>query len=73
MHSNISRRSMMQIAAGSLAATLAGPALAARRKLGPDFLWGAATAGHQVEGGNGNSDSWGIDRKSTRLNSSPLH
>ncbi|KFL45666.1 hypothetical protein IL54_1077 [Sphingobium sp. ba1] len=49
---------MMQIAAGSLAATLAGPALAARRKLGPDFLWGAATAGHQVEGGNVNSDSW---------------
>ena len=24
----------------------------------PDFLWGAATAGHQVEGGNTNSDWW---------------
>ena len=22
------------------------------------FLWGAATAGHQVEGGNDNSDTW---------------
>ena len=37
---------------------LAGPALSASRKMRPDFLWGAATAGHQVEGGNVNSDSW---------------
>jgi beta-glucosidase len=28
----------------------------------PDgFLWGAATAGHQVEGGNVNSDSWVLE------------
>jgi beta-glucosidase len=55
---SLSRRTMIHLAGGSLAATLAGPALAARRKLRPDFLWGAATAGHQVEGGNVNSDSW---------------
>src|SRR5262249_24473616 len=24
----------------------------------PDFLWGTASAAHQVEGGNVNSDSW---------------
>ena len=28
----------------------------------PDgFLWGAATAGHQVEGGNVNSDMWEME------------
>nr|WP_327755920.1 family 1 glycosylhydrolase [Sphingobium yanoikuyae] len=54
----LSRRSMLQLAGGSLAMTLASPALAARRKLRPDFLWGAATAAHQVEGNNVNSDSW---------------
>ena len=28
----------------------------------PDgFLWGAATAGHQVEGGNVNADIWPLE------------
>jgi beta-glucosidase len=27
----------------------------------PGFLWGAATAGHQVEGGNVNSDNWVLE------------
>lgn len=27
-------------------------------RVGPDFLWGTATAGHQVEGQNTNSDWW---------------
>lgn len=26
-----------------------------------DFLWGSATAGHQVEGGNANSDCWALE------------
>lgn len=26
--------------------------------VGPDFLWGASTAAHQIEGGNTNSDWW---------------
>jgi len=26
------------------------------------FLWGAATASHQVEGGNSNNDWWGWER-----------
>lgn len=30
----------------------------AERDFPPDFLWGAATAAHQVEGGNTNSDWW---------------
>ena len=30
----------------------------------PDhFLWGASTAGHQVEGGNVNADIWPLDLK----------
>ncbi|SEQ56018.1 family 1 glycosylhydrolase [Sphingobium sp. YR768] len=47
----------------AVAASAAAPALAAK-KAGVDpafpkgFLWGAATAGHQVEGNNINSDIW---------------
>ena len=26
-----------------------------------DFLWGSATAGHQVEGNNSNSDVWALE------------
>ena len=28
------------------------------RSFPPGFLWGAAHAGHQVEGNNDNSDTW---------------
>ena len=51
-------------AVGSLAALAAAPALAkapARGKAGKapaPFLWGTATAAHQIEGGNTNSDFW---------------
>ena len=41
------------------AALAAAPARAAsKRVFPPGFLWGAATAGHQVEGNNTNSDQW---------------
>lgn len=57
----LSRRSVL--AAG--VALAAAPAIGARRQsersgsLFPDgFLWGAATAGHQVEGNNTASDLW---------------
>jgi hypothetical protein len=34
----------------------------------PDsFVWGAATAAHQVEGGNVNSDSWALEHASPSL------
>jgi beta-glucosidase len=52
----IDRRTMM---AATMAAT--APAFAAAPKSNafpPDFLWGAATAGHQVEGNNVSSDLW---------------
>src|SRR6266571_6721724 len=73
------------------AAALAGAATRSRAE-GPaaksfprGFLWGAATAAHQVEGNNVNNDNWllehvkptlfaepVVDRKSTRLNSSHM-
>ena len=54
----IDRRTFVAAAAAGL--TLAAkPALAAKPSSFPkDFIWGAATAGHQVEGNNLNADCW---------------
>ncbi|QQV79498.1 glycoside hydrolase family 1 protein (plasmid) [Sphingomonas aliaeris] len=41
------------------------------RPLPRGFLWGAATAGHQVEGGNINSDSWVAEHVTPRLFAEP--
>ncbi len=58
----LSRRTML----GSGAAFLASPALAslapATKRFPREFLWGAATAAHQVEGGNTNSDLWLLEQ-----------
>ncbi|MFK4870387.1 glycoside hydrolase family 1 protein [Novosphingobium sp. ZW T3_23] len=58
----MSRRRLMQVAGAAAMMAGATPLFAAAtrkpRVLRSDFLWGAATAGHQVEGGNVNSDSW---------------
>lgn len=56
----IDRRSF--VAAGS--ALLAAPALAAKTggAFPAGFLWGAATAGHQVEGNNTASDLWLLEQ-----------
>jgi beta-glucosidase len=40
------------------AATLAGPCAGESYVFLPGFLWGTATAAHQVEGNNSNSDWW---------------
>jgi beta-glucosidase len=60
----INRRAVLAGAA-ALAAT---PAFAGKPVLKPfnplfpkGFLWGAATAGHQVEGNNSNADSWALE------------
>ncbi len=56
------RRTMLKsISAALLApghAVLAAGARAGSRKFPAHFLWGAATAGHQVEGNNVNADIW---------------
>jgi beta-glucosidase len=36
-----------------------------------DFLWGSATAGHQVEGGNANSDCWALEHARPSIFSEP--
>jgi len=60
------RRALLQGAASSLA-LLAGAnatwaAGTGRRHFPKGFLWGAATAGHQVEGNNTNSDTWFLEQ-----------
>ncbi|WP_294264403.1 glycoside hydrolase family 1 protein [uncultured Sphingomonas sp.] len=53
-----SRRALLAGAAAGAALPALASARAPRRAPPIGFLWGAATAGHQVEGGNVNSDSW---------------
>ncbi|MBU6207340.1 MAG: family 1 glycosylhydrolase [Alphaproteobacteria bacterium] len=56
---DITRRTILATTAAG-AAALAAPAIArtARGTFPQGFLWGASTAGHQVEGNNTNSDCW---------------
>ncbi|TCM23833.1 family 1 glycosylhydrolase [Novosphingobium sp. ST904] len=62
MIDRMTRRNILKTAGTGLVLAGASPLLGAsprvQRRLPRDFLWGAATAGHQVEGGNINSDSW---------------
>src|SRR5262245_26999479 len=59
---SMSRRTALAGAAGaavaSVAATSAWSQGAARKAFPRGFLWGASTAGHQIEGNNVNSDLW---------------
>jgi beta-glucosidase len=69
----IDRRTL--IAAGT--ALAAAPAFATSKRtvpngaFPPDFLWGAATAGHQVEGNNTNSDCWVMENVKPTLFAEP--
>lgn len=54
----IDRRSILGMGAGAAVAA-AAPVSAARRG---SFLWGAATAGHQIEGNNVNADIWLLEQ-----------
>jgi beta-glucosidase len=44
---------------------------AASQKFPPKFLWGAATAAHQVEGNNVNSDNWLLERAPNTMYKEP--
>jgi beta-glucosidase len=63
MTNKLIRREFLAGGAAMLTAqTLARPAPAnARTSAQRSFLWGAATAGHQVEGNNTNSDIWFLE------------
>ncbi|MDE1914863.1 MAG: glycoside hydrolase family 1 protein [Sphingomonadales bacterium] len=70
----IDRRTML--AATTAAAAVRSPALArAPRPVDPrfpdGFLWGTATAGHQVEGNNVNSDVWAMEHASPTVYAEP--
>jgi beta-glucosidase len=56
----VDRRGAMAVIAGSTA-TLALPRVA-RAAPSPSFLWGAATAGHQIEGNNVSADMWLLEQ-----------
>lgn len=63
----IDRRALLASGIAGTAALVASPAIAAARKVAPNpqfpggFLWGASTAGHQIEGNNSNSDCWFLE------------
>jgi len=62
---SVSRRELL----GASAAIAAAPASAGA--LEPRFLWGTATAGHQVEGNNVSSDIWLLEQVRPTMFSAP--
>lgn len=56
---SINRRGMLSLA---VAATAAASVPARARATNSPFLWGAATAGHQIEGNNINADIWLLEQ-----------
>lgn len=62
----------MAAGAGAAAALVAGKSEAAPSRPFPQgFLWGAATAGHQIEGNNVNSDMWLLETVTPTIFSEP--
>ncbi|MBS0483399.1 MAG: glycoside hydrolase family 1 protein [Proteobacteria bacterium] len=70
---DLTRRTMLAGTAVGLTLSpgLVRAATKARRALPKGFLWGAATAGHQVEGDNINSDTWLFEQVKPTLFSEP--
>ncbi len=70
---NLNRRTLLL----SMASIAAAPACSTMGSLRPkesfpdDFLWGAATAGHQVEGNNFNSCTWVVENVKPTLYKEP--
>lgn len=64
------------VGAAATTSMLANPTLAANARRAtssfpPGFLWGAATAGHQIEGNNVNSDYWVLENVKPTLFAEP--
>ncbi|WP_425228920.1 glycoside hydrolase family 1 protein [Sphingomonas sp.] len=55
----IDRRALL--GAGAAGAVLASGSARGAAAVAPRFLWGAATAAHQIEGGNVNADYWVLE------------
>ena len=61
------------LASAGLGASGTGRAAAATRKRFPEgFIWGTATAGHQVEGNDVNSDMWFLEQLQPTLFTEPV-
>ena len=58
---NVTRREVVAGAVALSAASAVGARGKQSRAFPPGFLWGTATAGHQVEGNNSNSDTWALE------------
>jgi beta-glucosidase len=59
----VSRRVLLSLGAAAVATpALAAESAAPAGNMPKGFLWGAATAGHQVEGNNVNSDTWVLEQ-----------
>lgn len=67
----IARRHLMLASTAILAASVTPAAAKPRGEFPEGFLWGAATAGHQVEGNNVNSDQWLLETVKPTLPLSP--
>lgn len=69
----IDRRTVLSASLATLAISSARAAPLARGKAGfpSGFLWGAATAGHQVEGNNVNADQWLLETVKPSLAAAP--
>ena len=69
------RRQLLQGGAAAVAlaaaARFGAAAGSARKRFPKGFLWGAATAGHQVEGNNTNSDLWYLEHVKPTLFAEP--
>jgi beta-glucosidase len=67
------RRFLVSAGAAALvgAATRGGTATPAATDFPKGFLWGAATAAHQVEGNNVNSDNWLLEHVKPTLFAEP--
>jgi beta-glucosidase len=50
----------------------AGAAATPRRRFPDNFIWGAATAGHQVEGNDTNSDEWFLEQLQPTVFAEPV-
>lgn len=68
----LDRRTMLAAAAATMAAPALGQLPSRTGKPFPKgFLWGAATAGHQIEGNNVNSDFWRLENVRPTLFAEP--
>ncbi len=66
--SDLDRRDILRLGAAATAMATVPSAASASRS---GFLWGAATAGHQVEGNNINADIWLLEQVSPTLFKEP--